>query len=154
MYQLSIPSMLYMFGFRCFSQYDPRRSDMTILYAMWYDAMALAYKLFALSFSFLKSLFSFFGYGHNAKCTNQDSNCVYAGTILWHKGWYDDINMIWYVCNRGYRPWQWWEAVMLDVDPFLIIRNTLGNGKTANSKSPKEKCKMVLAKKRSWSFHP
>ena len=33
-----------------------------------------------------------------AQCTNQDSNCVYAGTILWHKGWYD-TKMIWYVCN-------------------------------------------------------
>jgi hypothetical protein len=30
---------------------------MTILYAMWYDAMALAYKLFVHSFSLLKSLF-------------------------------------------------------------------------------------------------
>ena len=28
---------------------------MTILYAMWYDAMALAYKLFVHSFSLLKS---------------------------------------------------------------------------------------------------
>jgi hypothetical protein len=34
---------------------------MTILYAMWYDAMAIAYKLFVL----LKSLF-FFLYGHDA----------------------------------------------------------------------------------------
>ena len=32
---------------------------MTILYAMWYDAMALAYKLFVHSFSLLKSLFIF-----------------------------------------------------------------------------------------------
>ena len=53
---------------------------------------------FALSL-LLKSLFSFlFLYGHYAKCTNQDSNWVYTGTILWHKGWYD-TNMIWYVCN-------------------------------------------------------
>ena len=42
---------------------------------------------------------AFFWYGHYVKCTNQDSNCVYAGTILWHKGWYDDTKMIWYVCN-------------------------------------------------------
>ena len=41
---------------------------MTILYAMWYDAMALAYKLFALSL-LLKSLFSFFRWLllHNAQ---------------------------------------------------------------------------------------
>ncbi len=32
---------------------------MTFLYAMWYDAMALAYKLFAL-FSLLKILFFYF----------------------------------------------------------------------------------------------
>ena len=33
---------------------------MTILYAMWYDAMALAYKLFVHSFSLLKSFILFF----------------------------------------------------------------------------------------------
>ena len=91
--KLSIPSMLYMYGSRCFSQGDPRWSYMTMLY----DAMALAYKLFVHSFSLLKILF-FFLYGHFAKCTNQDSNCVYAGTILWHNGWCD-TKMIWYVCN-------------------------------------------------------
>ena len=52
--------------------------------------MAIAYKLFALSLLFL--------YGHFAKCTNQDSDCVYAGTNLRHTRWYD-TNMIWYVCN-------------------------------------------------------
>ena len=41
-----------MYGSRCFSQDDPRWSDRTILYALWYDAMALAYK-------FLCSLFFF-----------------------------------------------------------------------------------------------
>ena len=34
---------------------------------------------------------------------------------------------------------------VVDVDPFLISRNTLGNGKTANSKSPKANVKMVVA---------
>ena len=29
----------------------------------------------------------------------------------------------------------------LDVEPFLISRNALGNGKTANSKSPKANVK-------------
>ena len=75
-----------------------RWSDMTILCNV-YDAMALAYKLLALSFSLLKSLFFFLiCMATLAQCTNQDSNCVYAGTILWHNGWYD-TNMIWYVCN-------------------------------------------------------
>ena len=47
---------------------------------------------FALLFC-LKAYSSSFLYGHFAKCTNQDSNCVYAGTILWHKRWYDDTKM-------------------------------------------------------------
>ena len=139
----------------------------------------------------LKSLFFFFVYGHNAKCTNQDRNWVYTGTILWHKGWYD-TNMIWYVCNGSCRPlmctsnvagntpmasldrqvtqnglgfinamasgiynggipryqddmevtvrvddewrWSWWRY-QKDGDSSLSSRNTLGNGKTVNSKS-------------------
>ena len=57
---------------------------------------------FALSL-LLKSLFFFCMYGHFAKCTNQDSNCVYAGTNLWHKIWYqymhhdDMVCMLWEV---------------------------------------------------------
>ena len=143
--------------------------------------MAIAYKLFALLL--LKSLL-FFWYGHYAKCTNQDSNCVYAGTILWHKRWYD-TNMIWYVCNGRCRSLmctsnvagntqmasldrqvtqnglgvnnavargiyncvvevtvlcndEWrcsWCRYQDDGDSSLSSRNTLGNGKTANSKS-------------------
>ena len=34
---------------------------------------------------------------------------------------------------------------VVDVEPFLVSRNTLGNGKTANSKSPKANVKMVVA---------
>ena len=55
-----------------------------------------------LSFFCLKALFLFF-MATFAQCTNQDSNCLYAGTILWHKRWYDDTNMIWYVCNGRWR---------------------------------------------------
>ena len=44
---------------RMFRWYDPRWLDMTILYAMWYDAMALAYKLLSSSL-LLKSLFFFY----------------------------------------------------------------------------------------------
>ena len=81
-----------------FLVFDPRWSDMTILCNV-VDAMAIAYKLFALSL-LLKSLFFF--YIHFAKCTNQDSNCVYAGTNLRHTRWYD-TNMIWYACNVSCR---------------------------------------------------
>ena len=59
--------------FLCF---DPRWSSMTIL--MLYDAMVLAYKLFAYLSSLLKSLvgsFTFELFSH-AKLTNQGSNCV------------------------------------------------------------------------------
>ena len=92
----SIPSMLCMYGSRCFSQDDPRWSDMTILCAMGYDAMALAHELFALFL--LKSFFSFFFDDQFCIMHKPRCYCVYAGTILWHKGWYD-TNMIWYVCN-------------------------------------------------------
>ena len=40
---------------------------MTILYAMWYDAMAIAYKLFAHFFFLLKSLFFFWPLMQNAQ---------------------------------------------------------------------------------------
>ena len=93
-----------------FRWYDPRWSDMTILCAMWYDAMALSYKLFA--------LFSFFVYGHFAKCTNQDSDWVYAGTNLRHTRWYD-TNMVWYVCNL------WCRSLM-------CTSNIAGNTQMAN----------------------
>ena len=54
-------------------------------------------------FLLLKSLFSFFCMATFAQCTNQDSNCVYAGTNLWHKIWYqymhhdDMVCMLWEV---------------------------------------------------------
>ena len=39
---------------------------------------------------------------------------------------------------------------VLDVEPFLISRNTLGNGKTVNSKSQMSNVKMVVAGMRWW----
>jgi len=130
--KLSIPSMLCMYGSRCFSQDDPRWSDMTILYAMWYDAMAIAYKLFCFSFSLLKSFFFLFLYSHNAKCTNQDSNCVYAGTILWHKGWYD-TNMIWYVCNGRCRSLMCTSNVAGNTQMASLDRQVTQNGLGVNN---------------------
>ena len=58
---------------------------------------------FLLSFFCLKALFLFFCMATFAQCTNQDSNCVYAGTNLWHKIWYqymhhdDMVCMLWEV---------------------------------------------------------
>ena len=156
--KLSIPSMLCMYGSRCFSQDDP--SD-----RIWQSYMQCGMMLWHLLTSSLLSLFlclkaySFFCMATFAQCTNQDSNCVYAGTNLWHKIWYqymhhnDMVYMLWEVwslmctsnvagntqmasldrqvtqnglgvinaickgniqwCRRGYRPWRWWEAVLL-----------------------------------------
>ena len=52
---------------------------------IYFDAMAIAYKLFALSL-LLKSFILLFLYDMAtlAQCTNQDSNSVYAGTNLTH----------------------------------------------------------------------
>ena len=38
---------------------------------------------------------------------------------------------------------------VVDVEPFLISRNTLGNGKTT-TQNLKDKCQMVVADKRWW----
>ena len=93
----SIPSMLCMYGSRCLIQDDRIwQSYMQCGMMLWH----LLTSFFALSF-FLKA-YSFFCMATFAQCTNQDSNCIYAGTNLWHKGWYD-TNMIWYVCNGRYR---------------------------------------------------
>ena len=80
-----------------FRWYDPRWSDMTILCNVVRCYGTCLQALCSLLFFCLKA-YSFFVYGHFAKCTNQDSDCVYAGTNLRHKGWYD-TDMIWYVCN-------------------------------------------------------
>ena len=59
------------------------------------------------------------------------------------------VRRIYNGCRRGYRQWfvngevvnvdddlaAMMNGGVLDVEPFLISRNTLGNGKTANSKS-------------------
>ena len=150
---------------------------------IWQSYMQCGMMLWLLLTSSLFSLcLKSFLYGYYAKCSHQDSNDVYVGTILWHKGWYDN-NMIWYICNvwcrslmctsnvagntqmasldrqvsqnglgvnnamaRGYTMEGYhdtkmiWrlpsEAMMsggvLDVEPFLISRNTFGNKKTVN----------------------
>ena len=102
MYELSISSMLYVYGVPVLLALDdPRWSSM-----IWYDAMLwLLLTSFFVFLFLLKSLFFFsFLFFIWPRCTNQDNNCVYAGTILWHKGWYDDTK-IWYVCNGRADRW-------------------------------------------------
>ena len=92
--KLSIPSMLLCMvpGVSHTMIEDDQYGSMICNVAMLWPMLTSS-----LLFSFwLKSFFSLATF---AKCSNQDSNCVYAGTILWHKGWYDDTKMIWYVCN-------------------------------------------------------
>ena len=97
--KLSIPSMLCMYGSRCFSQDDPRWSDMTILYAMWWDAMAIVYKLIYSLFLCLKaysfSLFWPLCEMHKPRwrfciCGN---NLVTQDMIWWYQ--YDMVCMQW-----------------------------------------------------------
>ncbi len=68
---------------------------------MWYDAMALAYKLCVHSFALLKILFSFVFYGHYAQTNiaimymrEQTCDTRYDTNIC--------TTMIWYVCDGKY----------------------------------------------------
>ena len=74
-----------------FPVFDPRWSDMTILCAMGYDAMALSHELFALFL--LKSFFFFFQRSllHNAQTKLA---IVYMREQTW--GTRDDMIPIWY----------------------------------------------------------
>mgnify|MGYP006909931783 CR=1 FL=1 len=157
--------------------------DNLICNVVWCYGTCLQASLVSL-FLCLKA-YSFFCMATFAQCTNQDSNCVYAGTNLRHTRWYDDTNMIWYVCNGRCRSLmctsnvagntqmasldrqvtqnglgvnnaiarviyngvvevtvlgddEWrcsWCRYQDDGDSSLSSRNTLGNEKTANSKS-------------------
>ena len=91
-----IPSMLCMYCSWCLTRWSKMIGyDNLICNVVWCYGTCLQALC---SLFLLRSLF-FFCMATFAKCTNQDSNCVYAGTILWHKRWYDDTNMIWYVLN-------------------------------------------------------
>ena len=95
--KLSIPSMLCMYGSRCFSQDD----------WIWYILM-----LWLLLTSTCVSLFLclkayFFCMTTFAQCTNQDSNCVYAGKNLWHKIWYQYMRHNGMVCML----WEVWSLM-------------------------------------------
>ena len=60
-----------------------------------------------LSFFLLRSLFFFFCMATLAQCTNQDSNCLYAGTNLWHKIGYQDMHHNDMVCML----WELWSLM-------------------------------------------
>ena len=177
--------MLCMYSSRCFSQDDPRWSDMAILCnVVWCYGTCLQASL--LSFFCLKALFLFFLWPllHNVQTKiaiayMREQNCDTRY----------DTNMIWYVFNGRCRSlmctsniagntqmasldWQvtqnrlgvnnamargiynvvvevtvlcddeWrcsWCRYQDDGDSSLSSRNTLGNGKTANSKSQMSK---------------
>ena len=78
--------------FPVFAQDDPRWSDMTILYALWYDAMALAYKLFAL-FSFASKLILFF---YMATMRNAQTKVAIGYIREQYCDTRDDMIPIWY----------------------------------------------------------
>ena len=63
---------------------------------MLWHLLTSFFALFLLLKSFILSFFSMATF---AQCTNQDSNCVYAGTNLWHNIWYqyDMVCMLWEV---------------------------------------------------------
>ena len=73
-------------------------------------------------FLLLKSLFSFpFSFMATfAQCTNQDSNCVYAGTNLWHEIWYQDMHHDDMVCML----WEVWS--------LMCTSNVAGNTQMAS----------------------
>ena len=78
-------------------------------------------------FLLLKSFISFFSMATFAQCTNQDSNCVYAGTNLRHNGWYD-TKMIWYVCNGWCRPLMCTSHVAGNTQMASLDRQVTQNG--------------------------
>ena len=71
-------------------------------------------------FLLLKALFLFFSMATFAQCTNQDSNCVYAGTNLWHTIWYQDMHHDDMVCML----WEVWS--------LMCTSNVAGNTQMAS----------------------
>ena len=117
--------MLCMYGFRCFSRWSKMIGYDNLMQCGGCYGYCLQASLL---FLFCLKAYCFFMYGHFAKCTNQDSNCVYAGTILWHKRWYDDTNMIWYVCNGRYRPLMCTSNVACNTQMASLDRQVTQNG--------------------------
>ena len=72
-------------------------------------------------FLLLKSfIYIFFCMANFAQCTNQDSNCVYAGTNLWHKIWYQYMRQDDMVCML----WEVWS--------LMCTSNVAGNTQMAS----------------------
>ena len=82
-------------------------------YRIWQSYMQCGMMLWHLLTSFfalfllLKSFISFFSMATFAQCTNQDSNCVYAMTTLWHKRWYQNMHHDDMVCML----WEVWSLM-------------------------------------------
>ena len=79
------------------------RYDNLICNVVWCYGTCLQASL--LSFSLLKSFIFFMA--NLAQCTNQDSNCVYAGTNFWHKIWCQYMHHNGMVCML----WEVWSLM-------------------------------------------
>ena len=102
---------------------------------IWQSYMQCGMMLWHLLTSFFALLFCLKAYSffiHFAKCTNQDGNCVYAGTNLRHNGWYD-TNMIWYVCNGWCRPLMCTSNVAGNTQMASLDRQVTQNGLGVNN---------------------
>ena len=76
-----------------------------------------------------------------AQCTNQDSNCVYAGTNLRHNGWHD-TKMIWYACNGWCRPLMCTSHVAGNTQMASLDRQVTQNGLGVNNAIAREYTKL------------
>ena len=76
-----------------------------------------------------------------AQCTNQESNCVYAGTNLRHNGWYD-TKMIWYVCNGWCRPLMCTSHIAGNTQMASLDRQVTQNGLGVNNAIAREYTKV------------
>ena len=100
-------------------------------YVQW--GMMLWHLLTSSLLSFCLKAFSlFFSMATFAQCTNQNSNCVYAGTNLRHNGWYD-TKMIWYVCNGWCRPLMCTSNVAGNTQMASLDRQVTQNGLGVNN---------------------
>ena len=90
----------YMYGFPMIWSKMIEYDNLNVVWC--YDSCL---KLFSYLFLFLKGLFGSFNFDLflwplMQNFTNQDSNCVYAMTTLWHKRWYQDMYQDDMVCMQ------------------------------------------------------
>ena len=89
---------------------------------VWYHMMRCYVSCLqaSLSFSFCLKAYSISLFFVWPRCTNQDSNCVYAGTNLWHKIWYQYMHHNGMVCML----WEVWS--------LMCTSNVAGNTQMAS----------------------